>query len=241
MLHMNEKEFQEEFLRYIEETKPGSVFIPKLKMTYLVGKYYTGKIFGFPDFEIDIIEIDEAQNFHLWEVKLLSNQEIWNAKVLGQILAYDYLFKTEPWSELLGRVLIRVEALSPMLDEKIEFISGAIMKNANQSNTYYANDSQDEVINSEPAQNFKTWNILICGGKGYEIAKGFNPMAWSLLDIYRSSIREHEPGLNIWQFYMTDKPNLINIYDVSVEPGNFSLGEIEKKFFLTDYPDWFKE
>jgi hypothetical protein len=32
---------------------------------------------------------------------------------------------------------------------------------------------------SDPNAVFKSWNLCICGGSGYELAAGYNPVAWS--------------------------------------------------------------
>ena len=70
---MSEDNFQDRFLEFIGTKKTTSTFVPKLPMRYSIGKYTKYKEFGMPDFEIDIIEIDENLNFHLWELKLLNN------------------------------------------------------------------------------------------------------------------------------------------------------------------------
>ena len=63
---MSEEYFQIKFIEYLKVIKPLSVLIPKLKLTYAIGKYSKKKVFGIPDFELDILEIDEQGFFHLW-------------------------------------------------------------------------------------------------------------------------------------------------------------------------------
>jgi hypothetical protein len=41
-----------------------------------------GKDFTMPDTIPDVIEFDEENNFHLWELKLITSSEAWNGKFL---------------------------------------------------------------------------------------------------------------------------------------------------------------
>jgi hypothetical protein len=101
---MNENQFQRVFLTKMASTYPERVYAPHLDLKYEIGKFRKGKSFGMPDTILDVVEFDEDKNFHLWELKLLNSPELWSGKFFGQMMLYNFLFSTEPWSELCGRV-----------------------------------------------------------------------------------------------------------------------------------------
>ncbi len=56
---------------------------------------------------------------------------------------------------------------------------------------------------SDPTANFKTWNLCICGGSGYELAAGYNPVAWSFWIIAEEYLKESMPDVKIWHLFST--------------------------------------
>ena len=196
---MNENAYQTKLLNWFSEQNLDSTFSSKLALRYQIGKYHRGKVFGMPDCELDIVETDAAANFHLYELKLLESQEVQSGKFYGQMMLYDFLFKTEPWNELLGRFLTHGEIIGDP-----QRISDAIMSRATDENTTYADAEKTEVIDSKPSCEFKTWNLVLCGGHGYEIAEGYNPGIWSLFTFAQSYFRDDKPPFMIFHFYETD-------------------------------------
>ncbi len=237
---MSEDNFQDRFLEFIGTKKTTSTFVPKLPMRYSIGKYTKYKEFGMPDFEIDIIEIDENLNFHLWELKLLNNSEIWNGKVFGQMAVYDFLFTSEPWTELFGRFVTKYNSANHKIVGDIEHINRAIMNLSTDENTVYAEGSDDEIIDSDAAAKFSSWNLLICGGKGYELAAGYNPMIWSLDIISETYLSDKTPELTIWQFYEIGQNNfeLTKMTEQSILNSNPGLTNNSLKGFKEDHNDW---
>ena len=51
--------------------------------------------------------------------------------------------------------------------------------------------------------NFKTWNLCICGGSGYELAAGYNPIAWSFWIAAEEYFKKTMPEFKIWHLFST--------------------------------------
>lgn len=100
---MKEAQYQKRLVKHLSEKHPSRTYVPHVDLKYEIGKYYKGQQLGMPDAITDFIEFDEKKNFHLWELKLLESKELWSGKFFGQLMLYNFLFSTEPWSELVGR------------------------------------------------------------------------------------------------------------------------------------------
>jgi hypothetical protein len=189
---MNENEYQKEFLAYVSRIYPKRTYAPHLELKYEVGKYSKGKSLGMPDTILDVVEFDEGNNFHLWELKLLEAGEVWTGKFFGQMMLYHFLFSTEPWNELLGRFTF--------CGQKADF-KGALDKLL----THLVSFGEDEIAKEgDPTATFQSWNLCVCGGHGYEIAEGYNPVSWSFLRMADEYFEKTMPPLRIWHFFQAD-------------------------------------
>ncbi|MEP0885213.1 hypothetical protein NDI49_27050 [Trichocoleus sp. ST-U3] len=221
--------YQRRFLEFIHLNKPDSAFVPQLALRYNIGKYERGKQYGMPDFESDIIEFDKDNKFHLWELKLWNSGEVESGKFLGQMMAYDFIFSTEPWNELAGRFFTKGNARN-------NGIKGEWQKAAGHLAFEYG--SGGEYQEGDKFASFSSWNLVVCGGKGYELAAGFNPIIWHYYchfpGVYLS---KNLPSLKIFHFYQVSNGydfrsiEELTIYD---EGG---LHPDADKAFNTDYPN----
>lgn len=190
---MTENQLQREFLKFFPLLHSNSTLAPHIELKYAIGKYYRGREFGMPDTIPDVIEFDEDEKFHLWELKLLNASEVWTGKFFGQLMLYNFLFSTEPWDELAGRFV----TCANKKDDFVGDIGKVLMHLAS-----YGTGS--EAKEGDRTANFSTWNLCVCGGKGYELAAGVNPAIWSfwiMADKYFDL--EEVPPLRIWHFFET--------------------------------------
>ena len=188
---MKEDAFQSAFLDLMARNHPERVYAPHVQLRYDIGNYSKGKDFTMPDTIPDVIEFDEENNFHLWELKLITSSEAWNGKFFGQMMLYHFLFTTEPWNELVGRFAFS--------GQKPDF-KGEVGKILMHLSSYGSGEVAEE---SDPNANFKTWNLCICGGSGYELAAGYNPVAWSFWIIAEEYFKETMPEFKIWHLFST--------------------------------------
>jgi hypothetical protein len=197
----SEKHYQNALIDRIAAGNKDRVFVQHLELKYEIGKYVKGREFGMPDTITDLIEFDKKENFHLWELKLLDSNEIWTGKFFGQMMVYDFLFSTEPWNELLGRFAVVAQKGNHRgdIDKILSHLAG-----------YGEEESEEESDEERQEENkfgrrakFKSWNLCVCGGHGYELAVPYNPMIWSLWNMSESYLHEETPKLKIWHFYET--------------------------------------
>jgi len=204
---MNEDFFQTAFLNLKARDHPGHVFAPHVELKYEIGKYSKGKDITMPDTIPDVIEFDEDHDFHLWVLKLIQSNEVWNGKFFGQMILYNFLFSTEPWNELAGRFAVCSK-------QKPDF-KGEVGKVLKHLSSFGRREIAEE---SDPNANFKTWNLCICGGYGYELAAGYNPIAWSFWCIAEDYFKETMPSFNIWHLFATKDGFVLNqMTDLSVD------------------------
>ena len=149
-----------------------------------------------PDTMPDVIEFDEDNNFHLWELKLITSSEAWNGKFFGQMMLCHFLFTTEPWNELVGRFAFS--------GQKPNF-KGEVGKLLMHLSSYGSGELAEE---SDPTANFKTWNLCICGGSGYELAAAYNPVAWSFWIIAEEYFKE---SCQILRFGTSFQPKMVSL------------------------------
>lgn len=203
---MTENEYQRAFLELMANKYPNRVFAPHLELRYDIGKYSKGKTFGMPDTILDVVEFDENNDFHLWELKLIESNEVWTGKFFGQIILYNFLFSTEPWNELCGRF-----AYSGKKPEFRGDVGKVLMHLASYGKGEVAEDG-------DPHASFKSWNLCICGGHGYELAAGYNPVSWSFWVIGDEYFQETIPRLNIWHLFSTAESLVLSeMVDLSVD------------------------
>jgi hypothetical protein len=188
---MKEAQYQKKLVKHLSEKNPSRTYVPHVDLKYEIGKYYKGQQFGMPDTITDFIEFDEKKNFHLWELKLLESKELWSGKFFGQLMLYNFLFSTEPWSELVGRFCYAAKKPS---------FCGDINAILSHLAGFGAGEEAEE---GDRNAVFKTWNLCVCGGKGYELAAGFNPVIWSYWVISDEYYAKKMPRLKIWHLFPT--------------------------------------
>lgn len=126
----------------------GSKFFPEVPFDYSMTKgRRKPETLGA---SFDFIELDVSGKLHLWELKTLHAYELTSGRVLGQLMFYDWMFRSSNRSYQNMR----------LRESGIEL------------------EKVDEPEDPDKGLQFKSWNILVCGGHGYEIAAGVNPIMW---------------------------------------------------------------
>ncbi|MCS4152284.1 hypothetical protein [Salinibacter ruber] len=193
----------------------GSQFFPKVPFDYRQERGQRSP--KTPGASFDYIELDPAGKLHLWELKTLHTYELTSGRVLGQLMFYDWMFRSSDRSYQKVR-----------LDE-----SGVDLG---------AVDWPEE---SDQSLQFESWNILVCGGYGYEIAAGINPVMWEHTVLSGKYFGEFAPEVATYHLYHDqsgDDEGLImrNIWRLSVlnpsdmEPNALLayLGSEENTFYI---------
>ena len=157
----------------------------------------------------DFIELDSYGNFHLWEAKMLNSDELLKGKAMGQLLFYDFLFHSYP-EDNLKKLLIKNG-----FDE-------TIISNMNYDNFQ-----------------FKTWNILVCGGEGWELCAGVNPIMWNYPTLPEQYFKDSVPNLNLFHFYEVSSGfDIKNIWELSIDkPQNLHIEAFLKFLELDTFPN----
>ena len=157
----------------------------------------------------DFIEIDSNGHFHLWEAKMIHSDELLKGKAIGQLIFYDFLFHTYPEKDL-KKLLIE-------------------------------NGFDEAIISHKMFDDFhfKTWNILVCGGEGWELCAGINPIMWNYPTLPEQYFNESTPNLNLFHFYEVSKGfDLKNIWELSIDvPQNLHVEAFSKYFGLDEIQD----
>ena len=153
--------------------------------------------------------------------KKIESPEVWNGKFFGQLMLYNFLFNTEPWNELLGRFAIR--NATPK-----NGIKGDVGKILGHLSTY---GKGEVATDKDKNAKFKTWNLVVCGGNGYEIAAGVNPIAWSFWNIAEEYFKTNISAFNFHQFYKDSNDwNLITLPHADIDSGNGLSDYVMKKW-----------
>lgn len=171
--------YQSRFPKLVSECDPqrvtplihGSRFYREVKLQYAMEEGSGGS--EMPNASVDFIELDAAGRLHLWEAKLLHSYELISGRVIGQLMFYDWLFRT------YNRELLRPHLVASGLDpNEIEGFN-----------------------NSEEDVRFCSWNILVCGGEGYEIAAGINPVMWNHHLVPEDYFTKNAPKVSTFHLY----------------------------------------
>jgi hypothetical protein len=141
-----------------------------------------------PDTYADFIELDAKGNLHLWEAKLLWADDFQKGKVIGQLLFYDWLFRTDNSKTWL--------TLKPCI--------------------HLESDVKLRLENAE--LRFHSWNVLVCGGQGWELAAGVNPNAWTYQTIKDDYFQSDSPPLAVYHLFHTKEGFAIrNLWQLSLK------------------------
>lgn len=185
----NENYYQKKFFNFVNSHDffLGSTFLKEVPLFYCSNKPERIKSKTMPYSQTDFIEIDENGKFHLWEAKMLDADELVKGKTLGQLLFYDFLFNTYPEENL--KALLKKEG---MKKEQLESMTFDDFK-------------------------FSSWNILVCGGKGWELAAGVNPVIWNYVNLPEKYFFDETPNINLFHFFnVSDGYDLKNIWELSI-------------------------
>ncbi|BBC23588.1 hypothetical protein [Pseudanabaena sp. ABRG5-3] len=192
--------YQSRFSKLIAECNPervvtplihGSRFYREVKLQYDMAEGSGG--LEMPNASVDFIELDAAGRLHLWEAKLLHSYELISGRVIGQLMFYDWLFRT------YERELLRPHLVDSGLNP----------------------DEIEGFNNPEEDIRFCSWNILVCGGEGYEIAAGINPVMWNHHLIPEDYFTKTAPKVSTFHLYhdqSDDEDGLIvqDIWHISI-------------------------
>jgi hypothetical protein len=149
----------------------GSQFYREVSLQYDMEEGVGGP--EMPNTSVDFIEVDSMGRLHLWEAKLLHSYELTSGRVMGQMMFYDWLFRT------YKRDLLRPRLKAAGIDTSV--IHG--------------------FDNSHERLRFCSWNILVCGGEGFEIAAGVNPVMWNHHVIPTDYFHDDAPKVATYHLY----------------------------------------
>ncbi|MBD1893796.1 hypothetical protein [Coleofasciculus sp. FACHB-129] len=216
----SERFFQKNFTEYVKKLAPDSHFITDFQLYYAGIKSNKFKSREFaPDFILDIVQIDANLNFHLWEAKkwpstgfedLVTKEKFGNkssrgledlvtGKVVGQVVFYNEYF--------LGK-------------NKEDILSEFERKQLNKEVIKQLGQKKQEEFN------FTTWNILVCGGEGWEISGHLNPLMADYFYLKKRYFREDAPDINVYQFYeVSDGFDLRHMLQFNIYSQNQPLPE----------------
>jgi hypothetical protein len=190
---MNESEYQRKFIEVVDTSYTqlpwleGSLFFREVPLRYEIGKTKPEKDGFMPDTFADFIELDKKGRLHLWEAKLLWADDFQKGKVVGQLLFYDWLFQTDEQRTWLD--------VKPCVDVE------STIRTRLQSTEL----------------RFHSWNVLDCGGKGWELAAGVNPHAWTYTAVNESYLRDEAPCLAVYHMFHTQVGFAIrNLWQLSI-------------------------
>lgn len=174
---------REALLDYME----GSVFYREIPLSYSMAASSRGGHF-MPNASVDFVEVDALGHLHLWEAKRLHSYELTSGRVVGQMLFYDWLFRTYEKSilrDVLSDAGLAVDSIAAFRDEA-------------------------DLC-------FDSWNVLVCGGFGYEIGVGINPVMWNYPTIHDDYFKDSVPPIAVYHFYhVNGDMRLRNIWDISL-------------------------
>jgi hypothetical protein len=202
---LSENEFRDRFVEHAASPKgpeylAGSEWCTEVDLFFDTSQSSPNKSTQLPDYRADAIEVDREDRLHLWEAKKLHKRDLLTGKVLGQLIFYDWLATTTSPDPLIRRM--RDKGLS---EESAQALRGS----------------------ATPA--FTTWNILVCGGGGWELGAMFNAIYWTYANVSEEYFQSEIP-INVFQFYIVNgQPRLAMIWDQSLiygeemDPDSYAL------------------
>lgn len=183
----------------------GNVVVEELWMRYSVGKMEAGADFGMPDHYFDIVQFENGA-FDLYELKMIDASDLWNGKYFGQMLWYNFLFHSEPWNELAGRFAMRA-------DKGPHLVHGDIGKVL----VHLADFGDGEVAEEDdPDAKFRSLNLVVCGGKGYELAAKYNPAIWSMWIEFSDVLRSSGVDFRIFNAFEEGELQVFNLTELDI-------------------------
>jgi len=181
--------FIDKFLRMAGRRHPESYFLDDIAIPAPSG----GDDYDGPrKYGIDLVEIDGGGRLHLWLFVSLRAPEFQSGDVIGRLYAGAQLFAMADPARLAARLM--KAARRRRYDTAGERFRRAIRK---------------------PRARFDSWNLVVCGGKGCELAGRDDNV---LFRLYASLSQVLEPvrDANTWHFYQTNTGfDLRSVWDMA--------------------------
>lgn len=185
---MNERWFLDNFLNIANELYPESFFLDRFALPCGSPDDYDGPV----RLTGDLVEIDFAGRPHLWLFASVFSPDVVTGGAIGRMFAYSRVFAAMERRDLATRVEAaaakrRVDAGHPAIRRML----------------------------ARQRPEFESWNVVVCGGRGCELAgRDDNP----LFRLYAplSEMIEGIPDVNTWHFYQTSTGfDLRSLWDVA--------------------------
>lgn len=192
---MKDSWFIDNFLKIAAVSYPESYFIDNLTFTYGSGDDYDGPL----TFTADMVEIDCAGRAHLWLFASLYSPEAMTGALIGRAFACSQVLAMADKAALRGRV-----------------------ERAARRRRYDVSTSHFAHTMERLRRRFETWNLVVCGGKGCELAGRDDNLLHRLYAPLSETVGR---DVNTWQFYQTSTGfDLRSLWDVAW-PGRLSLSD----------------
>lgn len=205
---MNERWFLDNFLTIARDLYPESVFLDGLTLPCAMPGDYDGPV----RLSGDLVEIDFAGRPHLWLFASVFSPEVVAGAAIGRLFAYDRVFRATDRRDLAARI----EA-------------------AARRRRYDADHPAFGRVLARMRPEFESWNLVVCGGRGCELAgRDDNPMyrLYAPLSEMIEAIRD----VNTWHFYQTSTGfDLRSLWDLAAF-GRLSLSERLAIWSGRDFP-----
>lgn len=185
---MNERWFLDNFLNIASDLYPESFFLDRLSLPCGSPEDYDGPI----RLTGDLVEFDFAGRPHLWQFASVFSPDVVAGGAIGRLFAYDRVFAAMERRDLSARI----EA-------------------AAAKRRYDIDDPTFRRMLDRLHPEFESWNLVVCGGRGCELAgRDDNPMyrLYAPLSAMIEGIRD----VNTWHFYQTSTGfDLRSLWDVA--------------------------
>lgn len=194
---MTERWFLDNFLKIASDLYPESFFLDRVTLPCGSPEDYDGPV----RLTGDLIEIDFAGRPHLWLFASVFSPEVVAGASIGRLFAYDRVFRATDRRDLATRIEAAV-----------------------RRRRYDADHPAFARMMARMRPEFESWNLVVCGGRGCELAGlDDNPMyrLYAPLSAMIGEIRD----VNTWHFYQTSTGfDLRSLWDVAAF-GHLSLAE----------------
>lgn len=194
---MNESWFLDNFLKLAAATYPESYFLDRLSLTCGSADSYDGPL----NFSADMVEVDFTGRVHLWLFASIYSPEAVTGALIGRAFACSQVLGLTDAKPLRGRV-----------------------EKAARRRRYDTAGEQFRHMLPRLRHRFDSWNLVVCGGRGFELA-GREDNLLHRLYAPLSEMIDTTRDVNTWHFYQTATGfDLRSLWDVAW-PGQLSLGE----------------
>lgn len=194
---MNERWFLDNFLTIARESYRERYFVDQVSLTCRSPDDYDGPI----RLSADLLEIDAFGRAHLWMFASVFSPEAVSGGAIGRLFAYDRAFRMAAPGVVRGRV------------------EAAARRRRYDTDHPQFRHAMDRL---RPA--FDSWNLVVCGGRGCELAGRDDNLMFRLYAPLSDMIGDIR-DINTWHFYQTSTGfDLRNLWDMAAM-GRLSAGE----------------